>query len=108
MGKSQQQKGRAAEIEVCRILNDNGIQAAPGVARSYGSEPDIKGVDGFHMEIKRREQIKIGEWMSQAERDAERFGGWPCVVFRRNREKWKVVLSLDAWISLYKAWITKE
>lgn len=104
MGKSQQRKGRDAELELCRVLNDNGIPAEPGAALSYGSEPDVKGVDGVHIEVKRHERIEIGAWMEQAVRDAARFGGWPCVFFRRNREPWRVVMPLKAWILFYKAW----
>lgn len=101
MSKSQQKKGRAAELELCRILNENGIPAEPGAALNYGSEPDIKGVNGFHIECKRHERIEIGAWMAQAERDAQRFGGFPCVMHRRNREEWRVTMPLTAWIELY-------
>ena len=104
MGKAQQRKGRAAEIELCHILNDNGVPAFPGPALSFGSEPDIKGVDGIHAEVKRHERIEIGTWMLQAEKDAERFGGLPCVFFRRSRESWRVTMPLTAWIELYKAY----
>ena len=102
MGAAQQRKGRAAELELCRILNENGIPATPGAALNYGTEPDISGVEGFHVECKRHERIEIGAWMQQAERDAARFGGMPCVMHRRNREPWRVTMTLDAWIALYK------
>jgi len=104
MGRSQQRKGRGAELELCRILNDHGVPAEPGSALCYGSEPDIKGIDGFHIEVKRHERIEIGKWMEQAERDAQRFGGLPCVFFRRNREEWRVTMPLTAWIEFYKSW----
>ena len=103
MGKMSQKKGRAAEMELCRILNDNGIPAVPGTAMCYGSEPDISGVKGFHCEVKRRERVEIGAWMKQATEDAKKFNdGWPCVFFRRNREDWRVVLPLSAWLELYE------
>ena len=104
MGKTSQHKGRAGELELCRILNDYGIAAVPGEALNYGTEPDIKGVAGVHAEVKRHERIEIGAWTEQAERDAACFGGWPCVFYRRNRERWRVAMPLEAWIEMYKAW----
>ena len=101
MGHSSQRKGRRGELELCRILNENGIPATPGAALNYGTEPDISGVEGFHVEVKRHERIEIAAWMQQAERDAERFGGMPCVMHRRSREEWRVTMPLTAFISLY-------
>ena len=75
MGAKSQRKGRQAEIELCRILNDNNIPATPGTSMNYGTEPDITGVEYCHCEVKRHERIEIGAWMKQAERDAEKFGG---------------------------------
>ena len=69
---------------------------------NYGTEPDITGVEYCHCEVKRHERIEIGAWMKQAERDAEKFGGWPCVFFRRSREGWRVAMPLTAWVQLYK------
>lgn len=104
MGRSQQRKGRDAELELCRILNAAGIPAAPGAALSYGTQADVVNVAGVHVEVKRHERIEIGAWMEQAERDAKRFGGWPCVFFRRSREPWRVTMPLEGWIQLYKSW----
>ncbi len=108
MSRSQQRKGRTGELELCSILNGSGIDAKPGAARSYGTEPDIIGVPGIHVECKRHERTEIGAWMEQAERDAARFGGRPCVFHRRNREDWRVTMPLDAWMELYKAWAAEN
>ena len=104
MSRYSQRKGREAEIELSRILNAAMIPAAPGKALSYGSEPDLTGIAGIHAEVKRHERIEIGSWMRQAERDAVRFGGWPCVFHRRSREPWLVTMHLTEWIELYKRW----
>ena len=105
MSKTQQRKGRDAELELCRILNANGLPAVPGAALNYGSEPDLKGLPGIHVEVKRHERIEIGSWMRQASHDAQRFGGRPCVFHRRNREAWLVTMPLDAWITMYSTWL---
>ena len=103
MGRMQQRKGRAAELELCRILNERGIPAKAGAAQNYGTEPDISGVSGFHCEVKRCERLKMGDWLQQAERDALRFGGEPAVFFRRSREQWHVVLPLESFINLFRS-----
>ena len=104
VGRSSQRKGRAGELELCALLNESGIPAVPGASRSYGTEPDVSGVAGVHVEVKRQERTEIGAWMAQAERDAARFGGWPCVFHRRSREAWRVTMPLTAWLEMYKAW----
>lgn len=71
---------------------------------NYGSQPDIRGVAGIHVEVKRCEQLRISEWMTQAERDAKRFrDGAPAVIFRRSRSPWLVCMGLTDWLTLYKA-----
>lgn len=101
-GRSSQAKGRRGELELCRILNDNGIPAEPGQAVSYGSTPDVVGVDGVHCEVKRRENVNLSAALEQAQRDSERFGGLPCVFHRANRKPWTVSMSLDSWLQLYQ------
>lgn len=87
MGRSQQKKGRDAERDLARIFQGYGYNVEPGRAMSYGTEPDLVGLDGVHIECKRAEQLRLSEWMAQAERDAQRFGdGAPAVFFRWSRE----------------------
>ena len=101
-GKPSQRKGRAAEIELARILQGYGYDVQPGRAASYGTTPDITGLPGIHAEVKRCEQLRPYDWMAQAERDAARFGdGLPAVFFRRSRSPWLAVMKLEDWIRLY-------
>lgn len=105
MGKSSQRKGRSGEIELVKILNDNGISAEPGQAVSFGSTPDIVGVDGVHAEVKRVERLNVLEAMNQAIRDSEKFDdGLPTLFHRRNRSPWLVTMTLEDWLKLYKRW----
>ena len=70
---------------------------------SYGATPDIVGVNGVHVEVKRAERLNLTEWMKQAERDADKFhDGLPAVFHRRNRQEWQVTMPLMAWVKLYK------
>ena len=103
MGKFSQAKGRHAELELVRILQENGIPAEPGQAVSYGCTPDITGVKGIHVEVKRRENVNLSAALEQAQQDATRFGdGLPAVFHRKNREGWRVTMPLSAWLELYK------
>lgn len=102
MGGKSQRKGRAAELELVRVLRGYGIPAEPGQAVSYGSTPDITGVSGIHCEVKRRENVNLSAALEQARRDAEKFGdGLPAVFHRRNREGWRVTMALEDWVALY-------
>lgn len=103
MGKSSQAKGRHAELELVRILQESGIPAEPGQAVSYGSTPDIMGVKGIHVEVKRRENVNLSAALAQAEVDSQKFGdGLPAVFHRKNREGWRVTMPLTAWLELYQ------
>ena len=102
-GRSSQRKGRAAELELSRILQGHGYNIEPGRALSYGEVPDLSGLPGVHIECKRAETLRLSEWMAQAERDAQRFGdGAPAVFFRRSRSPWCVVMKLEDWMAIYK------
>lgn len=102
MGARSQRKGRAAELELSRILQGHGYPVEAGRAQSYGDVPDLSGLPGIHIECKRAETLRLSEWMGQAERDAQRFGdGVPAVFFRRSREPWCVVMKLEDWLTIY-------
>ena len=102
-GKMCQRKGRAAEIELCRLLQSYGISAEPGSALNFGTEPDIKGVPGLHCEVKRRERWSLPEWTAQAERDAAAMGdGAPAVICRSNRQPWRICMRLSDFMEFYR------
>ena len=101
-GKSSQRKGRAAELELSRILQGYGYPVEAGRAQSYGAVPDLTGLPGIHVECKRAEVLRLSEWMQQARRDADRFGGLPAVFHRRNKSPWLVTMELPSWMELYR------
>ncbi len=103
-GRSSQAKGRRAELELSRILQAQGYPVEPGRSQSYGEEPDITGLPGIHIEVKRRENVNLSAAMEQARRDAGRFGGLPAVFHRRNRESWRVTMELPDWLELYRGY----
>jgi len=103
VGKTSQAKGRTAEFELSAILNRHGFDTRPGETMNFGGEPDIIGMPGVHVEVKRRENPDIPSALRQAAQDAEFFGdGLPAVFVRGNREAWRVVMTLKDWLRLYK------
>lgn len=103
MGKSSQSKGRRAEIELAKIFQAHGYDVRPGEAVSFGAEPDLVGLENVHIEVKRRENVNLSAALAQAEEDSRKFGdGLPAVFHRKNRESWRVTMSLTAWLELYK------
>lgn len=109
MGKKSQRKGRSAELELVRLMQEAGIKARAGEAVSYGSMPDVVGIDGIHAEVKRVERLNLSDAMSQSVRDSQKFrDGSPAVFHRRNRQPWLVTMRLCDWLTLYKAWKSGE
>ena len=71
---------------------------------SFGEIPDLTGLPGIHIEVKRCEQVRLSEWMQQAETDSKRFSdGMPVVFHRRSREPWRVTMSLANFMDIYSA-----
>lgn len=101
-GRSSARKGANGEREVMAILKERGYIVERGGTQSFGQRPDLYGLEGYHLEIKRTETTKIWEWMEQSRIDAQRFqDGVPLVIFRRNRSPWLVTMALTDWLALY-------
>lgn len=109
MGRSSQRKGADGERELAAMLHQYGHEVRRGGSLSYGSLPDLYGLPGVHIEVKRVERLNLSEAMKQAERDAERFkDGFPAVFHRRNREEWQVTMRFPDWMRLYSAFCREK
>ena len=103
MGRSSQRKGADGERELVGILQQYGYLVERGGSETFGTVPDVIGLEGVHVEVKRVEHLNLSEAMAQAIRDAERFqDGAPTVFHRRNRGAWMVTMLLPDWIDFYK------
>lgn len=103
MGKQQQRKGADGERELALILQGKGYQVKRGGSLTYGTIPDLVGLDGIHIEVKRREKLDLLGAIRQAETDAARFqDGKPAVFHRKNRSPWLVTMTLEQWLALYE------
>jgi Holliday junction resolvase len=103
MGKSQQRKGAAGERELAAILGEYGYSCDRGGSYSMGDVPDLTGLPGVHIEVKRVEKLNVMEAMEQSIRDSERMAdGVPALFHRRNRKPWLVTMRLEDWLQFYK------
>ena len=67
-----------------------------------GEVPDLTGLPGIHIEVKRVEKLNVCEAMEQSIRDSERMGdGVPALFHRRNRKPWLVTMRLEDWLQFY-------
>ncbi len=102
MGGKSQRKGAAGERELAAILQEHGYDCSRGGSLSFGEVPDITGLPGIHIEVKRVEKLNVGEAMEQSIRDSEQMkDGVPALFHRRNRKPWLVTMRLDDWLALY-------
>ena len=102
-GKRSQRKGAEGELELCKIFREHGYDCSRGGSLSFGEVPDITGLPGVHIEVKRVEKQSIYEWMNQARRDADKFrDGLPAVFWRKNSRPWLVIMDLRDWMILYQ------
>ena len=96
-------KGADGERELSALLRAEGYEIDRGGTTSFGTVPDLSGLPGVHIEVKRREKLNIREAMQQAIDDAARFkDGAPALFHRKNRTPWLVTMLFTDWIRLYK------
>lgn len=101
---NSREKGRRGEIEIIHELEKYGYKCrrAQGMYCRGGVEtPDVVGLPGIHMEIKRVENLNIHKAYAQAVSDSEG-KAIPAVFHRRNRGPWMVTLGLNDFMRIYK------
>jgi Holliday junction resolvase - archaeal type len=103
MPKTSQRKGATGERELAALLREFGYHVERGGSLTFGQVPDLVGLPGVHIEVKRAERLNVLEAYQQAERDAQRFqDGVPVLFHRRNRLPWLVTMALTDWLDFYK------
>ncbi|MDL2318238.1 hypothetical protein LJC74_04000 [Eubacteriales bacterium OttesenSCG-928-A19] len=102
---NSKRKGCAGEREFAALCRQHGIQSAQRGQQFAGGidSPDVKGIPGVHVEVKRVERLNVQEAMQQADRDAAGLAV-PIVAHRRNRTPWLITMHFEDWIKFYKAW----
>lgn len=103
MGKTSRDKGKRGEREVASLLRYYGYDARRGVQYHGGEEsPDVVGLPGIHIEVKRTERLDLYGAMAQSKADSGE--DMPIVIHRRNNCEWLVIQPLEDWIKLYTYW----
>lgn len=93
-------KGRTAERAVELILQRHGLQTERALGGRIQTSGDIVVHDpALAIEVRRREQLRIVEWCRTHEESTPP-SHVPVLVFRPNREPWRVSLRLDDFCSL--------
>lgn len=101
MAVNSRAKGKRAELDVAHILQAYGYDARRGQQYSGASgDPDVIGLPGIHLEVKRVERLNLDAAYAQAVND-KRDGEIPVVVHRKSRQPWMVTMSFDDWLILY-------
>lgn len=100
---NSRQKGKRGELDLVEALRTAGYANARRSAQycgNTGDAPDIVGVDDLHIECKRVEGFRDEVSLQQAEHDARK-SEIPVVMYRRNKEKWKVCIRLDIFMLIW-------
>lgn len=101
---NSREKGKRGELDAAKALRKYGYDTRRGQQYSGASgDPDVVGLPGVHLEVKRVEKLNISNAMQQSIRDA-RDGELPVVMHRKNYEEWLVTMPLRVFMIFYKAW----
>lgn len=88
-------KGNRGERELANLLKSQGHENAKRGQQYCGiGQADVVGIEGIHIECKRQQQVSDEKWLQQSERDAKP-NEIPVVIYRRNHEKWKILIRQD-------------
>jgi Holliday junction resolvase len=92
MGIKSRRKAKVGEREVAALLRSHGVPARRGQQFAGGPDsPDVIGLNGVHVEVKRCEALRLWDVLEQARREAK--GGCVATVWHRcNGRPWVVIL----------------
>lgn len=109
MGKiNSRQKGARGEREIAHFFRDYGIEARRGQQFSgLQGDADVVGVPYLHLEIKRVQALNLDKAMEQSQRDA-REGETPTVVHRKDRQEWRITLTLEDFMPFFMAYVEQQ
>lgn len=105
IGRSSRRKGKVGEREIVNALKAAGFEAAHRSAQycgNTGDAPDVEGLPGIHIEVKRVERLNLRKAYEQAVNDSKKRGDIAAVFHRGSYQPWMVTLSLEDFLKLYK------
>lgn len=97
-------KGKRFELTLASKLRTYGFQArrTAQYCGNTGDASDVVGLPGIHIEAKHCEQMRLYDWMEQAQRDSAGNGRLPAVFHKRNKGEILVTMTFDDWMTLYQ------
>lgn len=106
-GKASRNKGKRGELEIVKILKLAGFEKAQRSAQckgNTGQAPDVEGLPGIHIEVKRVERLNLKKAYEQAVNDSKENGNndIAAVFHRGSYQPWMVSLSLNDFLTLIK------
>jgi len=102
MGKFSRSKGKRGEREAAKFLNDLLKTNCRRGVQFQGSpdSPDVVGLEGIHVEVKRVEKLNLYDAVEQAVGDSGE--NIPMVLHRRNNKDWLAVVKAEDLIQFAK------
>ena len=109
MGKiNSKRKGKNGELEVAHFFKDYGFDARRSQQfAGMNGDADVVGVPFLHLEVKRTENLHLDKAMEQSAGDA-REGEIPVVIHRKDRQDWRITLTLESFMPFYMAYVEKQ
>lgn len=106
---NSKRKGKEGELEVAHKMQEYGLDARRGQQFSgLQGDADVVGVPYLHLEVKRTNKLSLDKAMEQSVRDAKASGDIPTVVHRKDRQEWRITLSLEDFMPMYMAWFKQQ
>ena len=97
------EKGKRGERAVAALFREYGFDAHRGQQYHGGPDsPDVVGVPGLHIEVKRTERLNLYDALAQAKRDAG--DDLPVVIHRKNDSPWVAIMDFDDWMQIFREW----
>lgn len=108
MGAGERRKGKAGEREAAQLLTTLlGTHVKRGLSQTRGGgaeSPDLIGIPGIHLEVKRQKMPNIRSAMRQATSDAAD-DQMAVAMTRADRDGWLVTMHVADWCALAEAWL---
>ena len=107
MGKMSRHKGKHGELELTHKLQELGFKSCHRAQQYCGSasSADILGLPRIHPECKRTEALRLYDAMGQAVKDSAGTPDLPAVFHRKSGKQWVVIMQLEDWAELYRAYV---
>lgn len=104
--KNKGGRGEREFAALCRAEGYDNVKRGQQFAGGVDS-PDVKGLDGIHIEVKRTERLNLQDAMSQSIRDSNG-QALPIVASRKNHCEWLITMRAVDWFKLYREYDAGE